>query len=313
MKYLDDPELPLPAPSGSAHRDVATWIVDATGTEDAGPHSDVGPVSGLLAETDQPALLAALDAAFFSGVEVAAYLTRQPDRHEERLLNLLWRTDGSPTALARVVAANPNLPVLGPEPDGEPPCYTSATEVLIAALKGRLDLVEPIIRRRGPHGTVNSLRKGISLAASDDFKASCRRAFRQLEHPVARDDVCRLAILGDPEARAAAASAQYAPTWLGEDSLPAFLFATEQWERYEAADPDARQLFAYCAAQDRSVFPPRTGDGDRWWELRRAISFAAEGSGRPNPTSPQPPTSRTSPRSRTGPIGSWPTNPGTTF
>jgi hypothetical protein len=105
------------------------------------------------------------------------------------------------------------------------------------------------------------------------------------------------------EMRAAAVDAAYLPSTFDESRKAAFLFATEQWQRYEAADPDGSLLAGFCNSRpddDR-------GSDNWWWELRDAIRSAVQRSGRPDPL-PRPPTTSSSTRRTQGAVGSWPTS-----
>lgn len=147
---------------------------------------------------------------------------------------------------------------------------------------------------------VKSLRDGFSIEAPPEFMQACRQALRRLEDPAARDDVCRSALYGDEEMRAAAVDASYVPSDVDEFQEAAFLFATEQWERYEAADADGTLLTAFCAKE--RFFHTRWRDA-----FQRGIRRAASRSGRADPF-PPPPRTPTPSRRRDG-TGSWPTSP----
>lgn len=296
IAYLDAPELPLPAPGNGIHDRLAEWLVHAAMAEgDTRPGEDSGPLCDLLARTDQPDVLDALHSAFSHGIHDAAYYATRPDDARRPRPYRLW-TGTSPAPLTRVVSANPHLLRL-PPPDGEPPRYVQAPQVLLALLQGRPDLVGLIMRVRGPHGVVKSLRDGLSIAAPPEFTQECRRALRRLEDPAARDDVCRSALYGDEEMRAAAVDAGYVPSDLDEFREAAFLFATGQWERYDAADPDGGLLTAFCTE--------RRFTRTRWWDaFQTGIRTTASGSGRADPFPPPPRTPPPSKR-RDG-AGSWP-------
>ncbi|MBY8871325.1 hypothetical protein K7640_05645 [Micromonospora sp. PLK6-60] len=64
----------------------------------------------------------------------------------------------------------------------------------------------------------------------------CRRRLRALGPGPARERLCLHAIEGDAEALAAVADSGQEPA--SPHLLPLFLFRTEQWERYDALDPD---------------------------------------------------------------------------
>jgi hypothetical protein len=76
-----------------------------------------------------------------------------------------------------------------------------------------------------------------------DIAARAVLTLRQLEHPEAREAVCRAFLdQGDEHAGTAAVAAGYAPEDDGHRAL--FFFLTGQWERYEALDFDRRLLHA---------------------------------------------------------------------
>ncbi|TDC38910.1 hypothetical protein E1281_38960, partial [Actinomadura sp. KC345] len=271
VAFLDAPESPLPGPGNGVHGRLAEWLVHAAMAED---DEAFGPLSALLARTGQGDLTGALRSAFYRGVQDG---TRPDDGRSPRPYRL-WRT-ARPTALTRIVQANPNLLHLPPPPDREPPWTTRAPLVLLALVKGRSDLVGPIMRIDGPHGVVASLREGVSTEAAPEFTEECRRALRHLDHPEARDDVCRSALYGEAEMLAAAVEADYLPSGLDEAQKAAFFFATEQWERYDAADPDGSLLTAFCVVKRHR----RT----KWQDpLDKGIRTASYKSGRPDPHPP---------------------------
>ena len=143
--------------------------------------------------------LAALHSALSSGVHDADYYATRPDEPGTVRAYRLWKgTD--PTLLTRILLANPHL-LRFPPPEDDPPWYVEATQALLVLLKGRPDLVTRVMGFRGPHGVVTSLRKGITMAGPPDFTQACRKALRSLEHPAARDDVCRSALYGVAQKR----------------------------------------------------------------------------------------------------------------
>ncbi|TDC93325.1 hypothetical protein [Actinomadura sp. 7K507] len=299
VAFLDAPEPALPGPVNASHQELACWLVHTAMAEEDTHPTGFGPLSDLLARTGQPDLLDALRSAFSSAVHDGHHFATHSDATRSPRPYRLWRHT-SPTLLTRVLLANPHLPSLPPPPDEEPPWRTKVPEVLLALLKGRPDLVGPITRIWGPHGVVASLREGLSIGAPPEFTRECRQALRHLDHPVGRDDVCRSALYGDAEMLAAAVEAGYLPSGLDEAQKAAFFFATEQWERYDDADPDGSLLTAFCVVKRHR----RT----KWRDpLDQGVRTAAYNSGRPDPH-PAPSYTRT-PHSRRGPAGSWPTSP----
>ncbi|MFG3440638.1 hypothetical protein ACGF0J_25565 [Nonomuraea sp. NPDC047897] len=310
VAYLDAPELPLPGPVYGSRGDLAQWLVHAAHAESP-PAASFGPLSGLLAGTDQPHLLVALRSAFVSGVRDGAHHATHPDisgasRGGSRPFRLWQEREGAPTLLARMLRANPHLPLL-PPPAGQdgPPQFGGAHAVLLALVTGRPDQIDPIVRATDPTRLVESLDLGLLQPGPPELLRECRRILRRLDDPAARDEVCRRALNdGSPEMRAAVAEAGYLPSVLDEEGRAAFLFATEQWERYDAADPRGRLVADYFA-HGPSRRPPQGGEW-WWWALKYAAMTAAARSGRRTPLPPSPTTS--APARRTGPIGGWPTS-----
>ncbi len=304
VAYLDAPELPLPGPVHGSHRDLAEWLVHAANAESPAETS-FGPLSGLLARTDQPHLLAALSSAFVSGVRDGAHHATHPDAREQPRPYLLWReTEAAPTLLTRMLRANPHLPLLPPAAGkDDPPRFAGAHAVLLALLRDRPDLAGPIARATDARKLVDALAQGVLQPGPPEIAQGCRRLLRRLDDSAARDEACGRALAGDDqEMRAAVAEAGYLPSMLDESGRAAFLFATEQWERYDAADPRGLLVTGYFA--DVSSRP--AGGEWWWWTLKYAVVTAAARSGRPAPL-PAPPTTP-SPSRRKGPIGSWPTS-----
>jgi hypothetical protein len=74
------------------------------------------------------------------------------------------------------------------------------------------------------------------------IQQSAHYALRRLSDPAAQAEVCRQALAGTKEAKAAAIDAGYLPSDERERAL--FLFLTEQWQRYGELDFDGRLLSA---------------------------------------------------------------------
>jgi hypothetical protein len=72
------------------------------------------------------------------------------------------------------------------------------------------------------------------------IQQSAHDALRRLSNPAAQAEVCRQALAGSGEAKAAAIEAGYLPNDERERAL--FLFLTEQWQRYGELDFDGRLL-----------------------------------------------------------------------
>jgi hypothetical protein len=125
--FLRAPALPLPGPANCMHHDLARWLVySAMAEEETGPAEghDFGPLSNLLAGTDVPALLEALQSEFAGRAHPSSW----PNESSRSRSFSVWE-DGEPTLFAHILMANPHLPVLPPLPDGEPPRYVWAFEV----------------------------------------------------------------------------------------------------------------------------------------------------------------------------------------
>ncbi|WP_147252500.1 hypothetical protein [Micromonospora endolithica] len=90
-----------------------------------------------------------------------------------------------------------------------------------------------------------------------------------MDRPEDRDVLCRLAMGGDRIARTVTVQTGHLPS-RREDVAP-FLFLTEQWDRYDDADPDGRQLRKYA------------GKLHRYDELRDRLCAAADNGGRDRP------------------------------
>lgn len=259
---------------------------------------DFGPFSGLLARTDQPYLLNALVTAFHAALDSEVFRLGGGSRPMEQ--HRLWQGT-SPAVLTRMLLANPHLCPPPPEEEGS---GLRRGSLPAALLKGRRDHADRLARTMRPHDLLKDLEKGLHWPA---LSAECRRMLRRLEDPVARSLVCERAVspVGEEmaeEMRAAAADAGYVPSGLDEPGRAAFLFATEQWERYDAADPDGSLARRYFAEQPGP-------EGRRWWDsLRSAAERAAERSGRPSPVPappPPPPPARDSAGTEPRPLGSW--------
>ncbi len=292
--FLSAEQLPFPAPVGTSHQDVADWLVGAvSGAADEGVRD---AVSRLLSTTDQPDLLQALEKAFIN----AAGRTRRAVTNQVLSggvgLDSLWK-DGRPTPLTQIVQANPHLPL--DMRDVEPGNYVHHPGVLLAVLKGRLDLVPEYIRVQGAYGTVDALLDGTLFPAPRDFVDRCWQALRNLEPGPARDELCRRAANGYRPARTAVVEAGF--VW--KDDPVTFLFLTEQWERYDPLDPDGSRLREYCRKHAKDYGDTR----------RERIEAVASRNGRPNPCPPLPKSQPEPQRHRGGKrstVGGLHTDPG---
>jgi hypothetical protein len=283
---------------GSAsQRDVASWTVaTAIRFEDEDAHGDL---SELLSATDQPRLLDALEEAFRLGVSDAQARASGKDPGEPWNRYRLWK-DRRPAILAKILLANPHLPRAPGAPAVEPTgTLAEAHGVLLSVLKDRPDLVRASIRRWNATAIVQALLLGTGLPAPTAFADTCRLVLRTLDPGPARESVCERAMDGYDDATAAAVEAGYLPE--DEARHLVFLFLTEQWDRYDQADPDGSLLREYCA---------RRSGGHAAGHERLRIMAVATRNGRPDPW-PRPPV----PPARSGPpprpsVGSWPTSLG---
>ncbi|MHA6626125.1 hypothetical protein ACU61A_11885 [Pseudonocardia sichuanensis] len=145
-------------------------------------------------------------------------------------------------------------------------------DVLLAVAKGRLDLIDD------EHaGTADALVRGTGLTGTG-LAERYRRSLRRLGPGAARERVCELAqrrsYPDHVEPLAAAIDAGYLPA--DERKRVVFLYRTEQWERYESADPDGQLLYEIWLESHRS---------HDWYlhNLSDVISEAARRAGRADP------------------------------
>jgi hypothetical protein len=275
--YLDEA-----GQEGRLHAEIATWVVEAfLTTTDPRARQDLFE---LLSSTDQPMLLRALDAVVERALE-ASYPRDHPDQVRRPAL---W-TDGQPTPLMDVLLANPQLPLRpGAGRLGD------VARAVLAVLKGRFDLAGGSAAGPDEEATARAMLVALELPVPETIAGRCRELLREQAPGPGREAVCERALDGNGEARAAALDAGYLPA--DERAHPLFLFATEQWDRYDRADPDGSLLREYC----------RGGIG---LFARENVEAVAARAGRPNPCPPLPPRSETRPDTgHRGPIGSWPTS-----
>nr|BFE61559.1 hypothetical protein GCM10020063_060850 [Dactylosporangium thailandense] len=112
----------------------------------------------------------------------------------------------------------------------------------------------------------------VLLHLDEHAPAAARTAATEALHQAkaqAREYLCTLAIHGDPDATRIVTAAGHTPK--DRRDLPAFLFLTAQWQRYDATDPDGSRLRAYTAR-----LPP-------WDTSRNRLRAAARRAGRPAP------------------------------
>jgi hypothetical protein len=143
--------------------------------------------------------------------------------------------------------------------------------------------------------TADTLVRGTELedaVVADKYE----RALRRLGPGPARERLCQIA-------RHAAVDAGYLPE--NERDRAVFLYLTQQWELYDAADPDGQLIHRAWVASRMATFW-----GDR--SLSDEISEVARRAGRPDPLArwlqnrPEPRTDPTERRTgRRGPIGGY--------
>jgi len=273
--------------------DLARWLLDnALHNEDAKVRE---ALSALFGDTDEPTLLFILEEAFSH----ALTFVRRGEGNRGRVL---WDGD-RPGRLVRILQENPHLLQDPGEAGATRERRAGFSEVMLAILKGRFDLIDKWSGRyEESYAVVSGLLDGIDLPASEEFKDRCRRALRTLSSRTAQETLCSIAASSHaygscPEATAAVVEAGY--VW--EKHPAVLLFLTEQWDRYDALDPDGGLLRSYCDS----------GGGIRY---RDQIRIIAERNGRPDPFPPPPPRPSDEEdggtRRRSGIGGSWPTDAG---
>jgi hypothetical protein len=164
--------------------------------------------------------------------------------------------------LVQIVRTNPHLE---PEPGGD--------DAVLAALTGRFEVIDT-----SQWSTAEALLTGAEHDLAPIAEA-CRAALRALPPGEAREYVCAVAQRGPRglqrgQAVAAVTDAGYVPRDPADH--PAFFFVTEQWEHYEAVDPDGQALYDTWTKVHQSQFPD-----DQM--LCHAIEEIAEAYARPNP------------------------------
>lgn len=259
-------------------------IIGACGTVPGDPVR--ASVIEMLAGTDQPDLLDALERAFEQAfADARLRFSRPRGELEDRAvggLRLLWTEGGQPTPFLRILQTNPHLPRQR-DPLGEDGHRIS--RVLLAVMKD-LPIPEYSHGRLAPE-VVRVLMDGADLPASREFTEACRRALHTLHSANAQDALLDNA-LSDRGARESMSHVDF----LLPSHLAVYLFVTGQWQRYDELDPDGAVLRAYC-----SVYAAHFYGGHR-----QEIENAAHRGGRPNPCPPLPlPKARPPvPEARTG-------------
>ncbi|MEV1009245.1 hypothetical protein [Streptomyces sp. NPDC049881] len=270
--------LRLTAYAGARGRGLLAWFVAAVCGADDEEVREAGV--RLLGGCGHPALLRLLEGEFVRHADAelrgaSPYGSTGP----------LWDAEGRPSPLTRACLANPGLP-LEPVDGGGFSVHSTRSGVLLAVLKGRLDLVPDYVRARGASGTVGALLGGTRLAAPVAFTGGCRVALRALPAGAGREELCRVAATGrDPAALAAVREAGVC--WGG--SRAAFLYLTEQWAGYDAADPDGGLMRAFCAGEARG------GSGAYRARVRELARLTGRADPWPAPVPPVPPQRRRHP------------------
>jgi hypothetical protein len=226
-----------------------------------------------------------------------------PDPHVRQSLWTLFTTTDQPTLLwsiqdgfrrecahgadrpiAALAAANPHLPT---------PTADMAALIGLGLVRGDTETLWSIVADQ-PVPAVRQVAILAARSANPTWRETCHEMLRGLRSDESRHELCRLACHQPEVLRDIVREAGYRP---GPDlPLPVFFFATEQWELYDAVDPDGTALAALCR-QEPYLY-------DR--ELHIAIINVAQRTGRPNPYPPPPP--QRSPGHQRPPIGSWPTS-----
>lgn len=247
------------------------WGTEARSVVEAAVDHGDRRLAALLAGTDQPDLLAAIESASVDALRFA-----DPP---------LW-TDGPLLTLLR---RNPRLP----RPPDEAADATAAA--LLAVFMDRFDLLRPDDGWQLFYRTKDILKRNPPA----DVAARFRRALRL---PGPMTDVIRVsAMRGDAEALAAwedSGGQASDPHWRA-----AHLFWTRDWAGYDRLDPDGRLLREFLRG-------PRYADPRRAEAVSIAGRFRAiageEGRPDPSPPPPPPPPSEAGDTGRhVG--GSWPT------
>jgi hypothetical protein len=122
------------------------------------------------------------------------------------------------------------------------------------------------------HHLLDMLDKSWRVAADGAVTAACRAMLGDIRDGPTADLLYEKAARGSGTAIAVVTSSGLVPA--DEDRIPAFLFMTRQWRRYEATDPGGHRLRAYIAELD-----PHDRERDR-------LRDAARAGGRPEPCEP---------------------------
>lgn len=198
-------------------------------------------LTDLLARTDEPYLLGALEEAFSAGLTFDLSADTGGGWRYRTVAFPLWDgPDHTPTALLRALLDNPHLP----RPPGDVPGTILA---VLMVLRDRPDLVARLDQR----ALVRRLlyfqlwEREHNLPA----QAIARTLLQSLDPGPGTEEICRLAMHVDTGSEAigvlaaagrVAAAAGYRPA--DPVAEPLFLAMTGQWGRFRAVDPDGRRL-----------------------------------------------------------------------
>lgn len=215
------------------------------------PTAAAQTVRDLLSGTDHPELLGALERR----LAVLAYIAMESGRPRRvrsgvdaaTAMRQLWTEDGDPTPFTRIFLDNPSLPLGG---DCGRWKDLQHYRVFAAIVTERLDrIADQRDSDEDRYGVVDALLEGASSRAPRRITDRCRTALRTLPPGAHRERLCDYALnkRRSPHqqlAREIVLDAGF--TW--QHHPAAFLYLTEQWERYDALDPAAAELelHAYC-------------------------------------------------------------------
>ncbi|MFI7437288.1 hypothetical protein [Micromonospora haikouensis] len=185
-----------------------------------------GTMADLLRVTDHPVILG----DFEDALRIAPKPLREP-------------MDGKLEARVVLDLALTNTHLCQPAPVGR----RRTGLAVVAILKRRFDLLDSY----DPASLVEELVRLDDKAFPAPTAEGYRRWLRALGPGPGRERLCELVTDGYPEALAAVADSGQEPD--SPDLLPAFLFCTEQWERYDALDPDGTLLENYIIKEGDDV------------------------------------------------------------
>ncbi|MEV0711549.1 hypothetical protein [Nocardia aurea] len=295
VEFLDSPH--------SHHGDAAArWLVEVVLRD---PHAAVPePVTQLLCGTNQPKLLDALEEAFV--VAVSQVLTADDGPDGTATLRRIWTPEGQATPFTHILTSNWRIRdrSRGSEAGIRPRTYSFLkADLLQSILTDRRWLVTRCLEKQAKEST-GILLDAARLSGTGSFAERCRETLLTLESDEARDALCDWAILTSPPQQPLRPGGHYATdprghrarlareivletgfTWKRAPAV--FLFLTEQWDRYDALDPDGSIVHAYCT--------PRRHEG--WYEYSYSyppdcslLAGVARENQRPDPRPPLPPS-----------------------